>query len=308
MQPSKFAIWLARLAGLLALFGAASGLLMQGGGGPYGFTTLHGQAVQIYGQGLYRNDTLFAAGIYKGTDVVTLLAVLPLLVFALRRYRHSSLRGGLLLLGSLAFLLYNQASMALGAAYNPLFLVYVAAFSASLFAFILTWASFDPGELPNHVLSSMPHRRVAVFLIVAGLATSLVWLSEVIGSLLSGEPPATLGSYTTLFTHGLDIAIIMPVTVLGGILLLRRVPAGYLIAPTMLVMCMLIGLVVIGQTIAQYLLGIRLSPAQFTIFVASFVTMSIIAAWLANNFLRSIDEVAPQRGIIWHTVHNYNYK
>jgi hypothetical protein len=50
----------------------------------------------------------------------------------------------LVLTGALTWFLYVGASYALGAvAYNNLFLIYVALFSASLFAFVLALTSID---------------------------------------------------------------------------------------------------------------------------------------------------------------------
>lgn len=145
MKTSKSLIWFSALVGLLALVAAAAGLFWKDGGTRFTFTTLNGQEVQMYGEGLYRNDTIFTAGTFIGTDAVTIFACIPFMIVALLLYRRGSLRGGYLLIGALSFFLYNGASLAFGAAYNSFFLVYIALFAASLFAFILVLhqISFD---------------------------------------------------------------------------------------------------------------------------------------------------------------------
>lgn len=45
--------------------------------------------------------------------------------------------------GTLACFLYTYASMALGATYNELFLLYVALFSVSLYTFVLAFTAID---------------------------------------------------------------------------------------------------------------------------------------------------------------------
>ena len=52
--------------------------------------------------------------------------------------------------GVLAYFLYNYGSMAIGAAYNSLFLIYVALFSASLFGLVLVLTSLAVQALPAH--------------------------------------------------------------------------------------------------------------------------------------------------------------
>jgi hypothetical protein len=88
------------------------------------FTTVHGTVVELYGGGLYGSDTVFAAAGQRGTDAVTLVLGIPLLVASILRYRRGSLRGGLLLTGTLGYFLYVYAGPALGTVvYNELFLV-----------------------------------------------------------------------------------------------------------------------------------------------------------------------------------------
>ena len=86
----------------------------------------------------------------QANDLVTLALGLPLLVISFWLTLRGSLRGRLLLTGTLGFILYTYITMCFGAAYNQLFLVYVAIFSLSLFAFILSMMSFDLETLPAH--------------------------------------------------------------------------------------------------------------------------------------------------------------
>ena len=68
---------------------------------------------------------------------------MPLMAAAIWLYARGSLRGGFLLVGSLVYCLYSAFSLGTAAAYNPLFLVYTAAFTASLFALGLAWTRID---------------------------------------------------------------------------------------------------------------------------------------------------------------------
>ena len=67
-----------------ALVASSLGAFARGGDGPRTFVTLHGDEVELYGVGLYRADTTLVATGTRGTDVVTLLFEVPLLVLALR--------------------------------------------------------------------------------------------------------------------------------------------------------------------------------------------------------------------------------
>jgi hypothetical protein len=285
--------WLVPLIILLALAASGAGLLVQGGPGPSTFTTLHGQTVEIFGRGIYQNDTTFFAATFKGADAIVLLAGIPLLAASFLSYRRGSLRGAFLLAGALMYFLYIGASMTFSAMFNRLFLVYTALFAAGLFALILTLTAIDLQALPGQITKRLPHRGLAAFLFVAGLGTFMLWLSEVTGPMLAGGAPANLGPYTTMFTHGFDSATITPAAVMAGICLLRRKPLGYLLTPPILTMCVLNGLNVLSGTASQTLAGIIFPPGVYIGMIGSWVVMGGFAAWLLVTFFRCLADTPP---------------
>ena len=292
MRSSRTLVILSWLIAALALLAAVGGLLWPGGDRTFMFTTLRGETVEIYGRGLYRYDSLLVGSGFRGTDTVVLFLAIPLLIFSTLRYLRGSLQGTLLLMGVLAYFLYNYASMALGAAYNELFLIYVALVSASLFAFVLSFSAIDQERLSARVEAHMPHRGLAIFMFAASMVFLVVWLGlAILPSLLQGRPPQELSAYTTLVTHVLDLGILMPASFLAGVLLLRRATLGYLLAFTMLTLAIfVVGLSVPAATMSQLVAGYAFTTGQFVAFVVSFFVLGLIATWLAVVFLRNIED------------------
>lgn len=284
----KTLTWLVPLIALLALIGALAGLFLPGGEGPYTFTSLRGHEVEMFGRGLYQYDTLLVGAALRGTDAVTLLISLPLLVLFFWKARRGSQNAMLALLGVLFYFLYKGASLTFSAAFNPLFLVYTALFSASLFAVIIAMTTFDLAALAKRVQPGFPHRGAAIFLLVAGFGTLLIWLSEVIPPILAGGAPEIMGTYTTLFTHGFDSAVITPAAVIAGVCLLRRNPLGYLLAAPILILCTLIGAVVIGQTVVQTLVGLVFPPQIYVGMIGTWIVMGAFAIGLTISFFRNL--------------------
>jgi hypothetical protein len=190
----------------------------------------------------------------------------------------------------LTYFLYNSASLTFSAAFNSLFLLYAASFSASLFATIIAFTTFDTLNFSNKVSSGLPHRGMAIFMFIAGFGTLLLWLSELIVPLMTGQAPANLGPYTTMFTHGFDSAVITPAAVITGIYLLKRNPLGYLFAAPILILCTLIGLVVIAQTISQTLAGFVFPIGVYIGMIGSWVVMGAFAVGLTISFFRNFSE------------------
>jgi hypothetical protein len=296
VKASNTVIWLSSLIVLLALIAAGVGLFWQDGGGSFSFTTLRGQSVEMYGRGLYRYDTSFVGAGNRGTDVVTLFLGIPLLVVSTVLYRRGSLRGGLLLTGALTWFLYVSASYALGAvAYNNLFLVYVALFSASLFAFVPAFTSIDAHALSSYFSSRMPRRGPAFFMFASGLLTLFVWLIKPTTALIQGRPPEHLGPYSTLFTNAVDMAIIVPAAFVAGSLILGRNPLGYLIAVPLLVLEAMLAPLIMAQTVSQVQAGVSFTPGEMVGPIAGFVVLGLLAIWFIVAILRNISEFAPSR-------------
>lgn len=284
--------WLVPLIAVLTLIAAGAGLFWQGGGSSYAFTTLYDETVQIHGRGVYEHDTTFSAGASQGADFVALFIVLPLLIISFALYRRGSLRGGILLASALAYCLYYGASLGLVVAYNNLYLVYLALFSVSFFAFVLSLTMFDLPSLPTRILPRLPRWGMAIFMFVAGIGTAFIWLSDVVNALGTNGVPEALGVNISLITYTLDVGIIAPATVLAGLLLLRRAPLGYLLTGVLTILLALVGAMVIGQTVMQLNLGVQLSTGQLIGKVGTWIIMGGIAVWLSIAFLRNLSNSA----------------
>jgi hypothetical protein len=282
--------WLVPLILVLAVVAAGAGLLWRTGGQPYRFRTLRGETVSIQGHGLYRYDTVSAVAQEQAQDLVTLILGVPLLAVSAWLARRGSLRGRLLLTGTLGYFLYTYTSMAFGSAYNQFFLVYVALFSLSLFAFILTMMSFDLPALPRQFSPRLPRRAIAGVLFGAGGFLLLAWLGRIVPSLLRDQPPVGLESTTTLFIQVLDLGVIVPVAVLAGVLLLRRSPWGYLLASVAVLKFLTMGVAVSAMGINMVRSGVPVSPVELVVFPA----LTLVNTALAVSLLFHVE--APPRG------------
>jgi hypothetical protein len=280
--------WLVPLVAILAFVIAVTGLFAGGGSGPFTMTSVYGDSIEIHGRGLYSHDSAFVAPLLRGTDMITLVVGIPLLLIGYILYRRGSLRGYIFLCAMLLYFLYIGVTYTFSVLFNSMFLFYTALFSASLFAAIVAFTTFDVQVLAEMLNPHMPRRGMAIFMIVAGLGTLMLWLSELMGPLLSGNAPVNLGPYTTMFTHGFDSAVITPATVITGIYLLKRKPLGdFLVAP-LLILCTLIGVVVISQTIVQALNGIIFPIGVYIGMVGSWVVMGTFAVGFTIRFFRHL--------------------
>lgn len=280
---------LVALSVTIAVFAAAAalaGLLCQDRGLAFTFRTLRGETVMIQGHGLYQYDSVSFAAQGIAQDVVTVSVGVPLLVAASILANQRKLRGKLLLAGTLAYFLYTYASYAFGAAYNPLFLLYVALFSMSLFAFVLALGSIDVPQLPHSFSPRLPRRSISAFLYLIGAFLLLAWLGRIVPPLLSGRPPVGLESYTTLVIQTLDLGVIVPVAILSGTLLWRARAWGYLLASIVLIKGLTMLLAIMAMIANMLRAGVAVSMVECIMFPV----LALADAALTIALLRDVRE------------------
>lgn len=284
--------WLIPPIGILASFAILMGLFYETPGAPYPITSFRGEQVLINGHGLYYYDTVSSAAQMQGNDLIALLLGLPLLVISSVMAgvypvgRGGSFRGRLLLTGTLGFFLYTYLSMSMLTAYNMLFLVYVALFTMSLYAFILCMLSFDLADLPRHFSDKLPRGWIAGVLFAVGGFLSLAWVGRVVPELLNPQIPAALENTTTRVIQALDLSLIAPLTVLAGILLLKRSAWGYLLASVAVFKGLSMAMGVSAMAINMALKGV---PDSLAIMVP-FLVLTALNVAAAVLLLRNIRE------------------
>lgn len=273
--------WLVPAIIVLAFAAALTGLL-PGEGQPYSMTNFRGEEVAINARGLYHWDTVSSAAQMQANDLIMLVLGLPLLAISYWLTMRGSLRGGLLLTGTLGFILYTYITMCFGAAYNKLFLVYVALFSLSLFAFILSMMSFDLKTLSTRFSEKLPRGWVAGLLFFAAAFLSLAWLGRIAAAFAPDSIPV-LENTTSMFIQVMDIGVIVPLCVLSGILLLHRRAWGYLLASVGLMKFLTMSIAVSVMALNMARVGVPISAVELVVFPAMAMANLILVALLIRN-------------------------
>jgi hypothetical protein len=266
----------------LALVASAAGLFW-----PADFSadaaaiSVRGETVELWGRGLYRFESIFFAAGFRGQDLVTLLLAAPALAFVSWRVtREASVSWLLWRVVLLTYCLYVYATMALGAFYNELFLLYVGTFSAALFAFalaIVELARTIDLRWPDSA-ASMPRKTASLLLLLSGLFTGLVWAQPLVASLAFGTVPPLLGHATTKVTEALDLAIIVPSCFVGSVLVWQGNKLGYLFAVPLLGLIAMLFPTIAASALSQLAAGIEFSLPEILGPIGSFMVFGALGS------------------------------
>jgi len=220
-------LWLSMAAALLAMAGNVVGLVA---------------IDRIYGSA-YPSLTDQAIA----QDLVNLAIVGPALIVLAAVAWRGSLTAYLAWLGLLVFTVYNYVIYTFAIHFGPLFLVWVGVLGLALFALIGGVTAIDAstvkGRFTQHSMGF-----AAWFMIALSAVFGVLWLSDIVPALLSGDVPATVTEMgvPTNPVHVLDLAFFLPAAFVAGLMLLKRRALAYAMSPAVLLFLALTGVPILA--------------------------------------------------------------
>lgn len=176
----------------------------------------------------YRDIDWIALG-WLGNDGVTLLLVCPLLAAALSGTRRDTPRWQVVRLGLLGYACYNYAFYMLGASLNAMFPLYIALCVAAAIGLVSEVSAPRAAGLAGAFSPRTPVRLLGGYLAGVAGCLSMVWLGMWALHVFAGRPtPATPDVFRLV--AALDLGFMVPALSIGGVLLWRRRPLGYVLA------------------------------------------------------------------------------
>ncbi|MBE9505536.1 MAG: hypothetical protein IMY84_01860 [Chloroflexi bacterium] len=222
----------------------------------------------------------------RAQDLVNLVWVLPLFGIAVYHIRRGLFSARIGWLGILLYFTYTYLLASMGLAYNRLFLVYVAIYGLSLALLIVGLGCIRYSDMHWRFSHHFPRRATAMFVIAMGTSVALLWLGDIVPSLVYGTPPPQLAEAVSqsLVVQALDLGIVVPLSIIGGVTLLRRMAVGYLLTGLALAKAVTLGPALLSM--AAFLTSAGLAVAPPMLIFAGLVTG--FGTYLAFRYVRSL--------------------
>lgn len=260
---------------LILIVVSVTGVLSLSFSKSYEITNQYGDIVQIYGNGIYAHDSFFKAPVLIGTDFSILFVLVPLFIWTfLQNSKKSTNKTKLKLMSLYAVAFYYAACISLGVTYNQYHLLYIALFTCTLFGIFSSLRQIKIEEL-NYELK----KGISIFLILTGIALVIAWMPDIISSIFSGGTLALIEVYTTELTYVLDIGIVGPLCLVCLYLLKKKDKLGIVILASLLQTCIIVGIMMIPQTICQILSGYELALPVLITKSGSFILLGAFALY-----------------------------
>jgi hypothetical protein len=228
---------------------------------------------------IYRDNDWARSG-FRGNDLISLVLATPLLLGGMAAARRGSARGRIVWLGALAYALYNYHFYLFGAAFNDLFLVYVALVGLSIWALILALTTTDPSAVRRSMNNPEPVKWVAGNLGLIGLFLGLAWIAQSIRYVIDGTLPQSLidsGIHTNI-VFALDLTLVVPAMFVGAWLYWTRRTWGYVIAGILVIKAAAYTVALISMSFFAAAADVKGAWDLTSVWVAMSV-ISLISCW-----------------------------
>ncbi len=237
--------------------------------------------------GLYRNNELVNLT-WRANDLVTLVLVIPLMLWSLRASLRGSHKAQLIWLGTLWYTLYNYIFYVYGTAFNRFFLFYPTLFALSLYALIFALIRIDVNAISQEFRPTTPVKGISIYLIAFAALLAILWVGQSLSFVVTGNVPQSIlqTEIPTGVVFGTDLSLALPAMVLSGVLLWTRRPWGYVLATMVIFKGVTYGLVLLIASILSYL---RWGSVDPTIPLWIILVIGSFSCWglLLGNMRRS---------------------
>jgi hypothetical protein len=215
------------------------------------------------------------------SDIVDLFLVLPILVLSTIFARRGSVRAALIWTGTLGFLSYNFMIYAFDVHFNPMFLAYCAVLGLSFYGLITALGYLSPDEVAKTFSPRAPRIPIAVVFLFIAVSAASREVMEIVAAIRSGQkPPGILetGQFTDPI-HVLDLCFLLPALVIAAVLLLRRREKGFVLAPVLSVVLILISVEVVTIILVMIKKGLTTDYRPAVSFGAAGAVVTALLIW-----------------------------
>lgn len=233
----------------------------------------------------YARETAYSRAGGQASDIVDLFLVVPVLLISGIMGHRGSIAARLVWLGTLGYLLYNFVIYAFGVHFNPLFLIYCTTLSLCFYVTIFSVRFLALDQIAEKYGPRAPRKTIAIVFLYLVASTAFFELRSNVAAILAGQVPKGVIDATTPvdFIHVLDLGFLLPGLCITAILLWRRKPSGYALAPAFLSLLAIMSMELVSIMTVLGRRGFGMSVPMIVFFAALAVGFTVLLGFYFSS-------------------------
>lgn len=222
-----------------------------------------------------------------GQDMFDLFLVVPFLLVTAIFIHKKSRKALLLWSGAMLYTIYSFLIYCFAVNFNNLFIIYCLILGLSLYSFAYYLVGQLRRSAGNWFKEGIPVKAVGYYFIGIACVFYLLWLSEIVPSIMAGTTPKNIIEMGLLTNpvHALDLSIALPGIFIVAVLLLKRKTLGLLLAPAVLIFVILMDVTIGGLNIVMRARGLEGSYVISTVMVV----LALVSVLLLIRYLKGVN-------------------
>lgn len=228
----------------------------------------------IWHQEIYAKETTDWLSQCVGQDISNLFLVVPALILSAFLASRGIRSARIIWIGTMITNIYSYVIYCFSVHFNFLFHVYCIILGLSLYSVIYFFFHYMKEDYKSWYTEKVPVKATGIFLLVIAGIFLLLWLSQSLPAAIAGTVPETIikdGLFTNP-VHALDYSFYLPLMFISAVMLLKRKPLGYLLAPMMIVFAIITNF----NIISLMFVTMEKTSVDSTPMIAVFGTLTII--------------------------------
>ncbi len=237
------------------------------------YVSPRGDTTRMLTTGVYKHNPNWFVAEGVAWDYVTFFFAIPLLLAGLFLYIKGSMKGAIILVGMFVYFAYTYLLYSTGWAFNELFLCYTSIITLSICGLFLLTHNLDFSNRFNFEESRIPFRAIAVFCLVIGLFIGKMWVGLVLDMIRKGNShvPEAFAGVNSLVVQAYDLSLIVPLALITGILLFKKVKTGVLFSFVVIVKGLVMALAITVMVILKGKLTGNMPYSELIPFIVFFI-------------------------------------
>lgn len=269
------------ILGCGAIISSLVGLLSSNAYAPFSVNNVYGQQVELFGEGIYKYNSVLTVASRLGADWIGILGAVILIILCF--YKRQRMWTNVLKTAQSTAFIYYFACLTFSISMNSLYLLYVFCFGLSIFLSVHLLSKHFKQLTLNEGVKERKNAGLSMCLFISGGVTMLIWLLLIIPHLIVQSYGELIGVLTTEVTYAIDLGVLCPVMILCSIWIRKKRDIGYKLAPILLYILFSVGPMVILQNLYCIKFGIEIQIPVFVGTVLSFVIMGTAAIIYLNK-------------------------
>lgn len=207
----------------------------------------------LYIDGVYRDNALVISA-WKGNDIITLFAVIPMFLISMLYTLKGSNKGRLFWMGSLWYMVYNYVFYLFGAAFNPFFLLYAALVVCSVYTLVFALFQTDVEKFRRSFREKLPYKFLSLFMLFFGMLLGGMWIALSLSSIFTGQVHVSITQtdHPTAIVFAIDLTLLVPSLIFSAALLWQKKSWGPIVSSVVLIKATAYGLALVAMTFNSY--------------------------------------------------------